>query len=151
VTFHCENLKTMIKFTKWVEMYLPLLVILFSVAGMVITGKSSVSKAANVSVGTNVIQDNSSSQYQKGERSAKIWGCYDGCHAGAASSSKYIGPDISGIIQNYSRSDLQKLLREGKRPNGTEVTSMPASMFRFIKDDEIGPILSFLKQASTNQ
>lgn len=91
---------------------------------------------------------NDSTTYREGERLAKMWGCYGGCHAGATANDKNMGPQLTGIIANYSEAELKTVLQEGKRPNGTEVTSMPAPMFRFLDDQDIDAIYTFLKQVS---
>ncbi|MEJ0085846.1 MAG: c-type cytochrome [Pseudomonadota bacterium] len=89
----------------------------------------------------------------EGERLARMRGCMH-CHgenlAGAVPLDipnlvRFVAPNVTTAVPQYSDPDLVNLIRGGVRRDGTSTWFMPASMFAHMNDEDLGRILAYVR------
>ena len=56
-----------------------------------------------------------------------------------------VGPNITGIISQYSDEEFERLIRHGVKKNGKAAWMFPASMYSHLKDESVADIISYLR------
>lgn len=88
-----------------------------------------------------------------GERFAQIFGCFHGCHGADMEGSVFtdspligriIAPNLTTAMDRYSRTELEAIVRQGVRPDGSSVFGMPSAAFSRMSDRDLSAILSFI-------
>ena len=91
----------------------------------------------------------------RGERLAKVYGCFNSCHnenmrggvvASNALFGKLVAPSLTDAMLRYTLPELEGIIRQGVKPDGTSVFGMPASGFSALTDDDFQAVLSFINQ-----
>ena len=91
----------------------------------------------------------------RGERLAQLYGCFRGCHGddmeGAVffegwAIGKIIAPNLTRAMDVYSRSELEAIIRQGVRPDGSSIIAMPSADFSTMTDHDLSAVLSFINQ-----
>lgn len=94
------------------------------------------------------------SSIAEGERLATIRGCNNGCHGEGVSGEVFfeqplmatvVAPDLTRIAANHTDAELERVIRQGVRTDGTSAMIMPADMFHFLTDEDLGMILAFIR------
>lgn len=89
----------------------------------------------------------------EGERKAQIFGCYHGCHGAdmqgevffeQAFVARMIAPNLTQASRKYSPAEMEAIIRQGVRPDGSGVTIMPSRSFTTMTDQDLSAVLSFI-------
>lgn len=90
----------------------------------------------------------------EGRRLATIRGCNDGCHGEGTSGAVFfdepligriVAPDLTRVAASHSDVELERIIRQGIRRDGTSTLIMPSSMFYPLTDEDLGKIIAFLR------
>lgn len=88
-----------------------------------------------------------------GERISRVFGCFDGCHGADMEGSVFIdspligriiAPNLTAALDRYSHTELEAIVRQGVRPDGSSVFGMPSAAFSRMSDQDLSAILSFI-------
>ena len=91
---------------------------------------------------------------EEGRRLATVFECYGGCHGLSAEGmvmfdqpliGTIVAPDLTHAVRAYTDAQLEAVIRQGLRPDGTAVFVMPSEAFRAISDADLGRIIAFLR------
>ena len=140
---------------KWVGRgALALVIILVLAAGAVYAvSERKMSRTYEVDATTIEIPEDSAS-IAEGERLARIYGCYNGCHGKTAEGGLFFdepmlatvkAPDLTRAARTLSAEELVGVIRYGVRPDGSSVFVMPSVEFYHLTDEDIGAIVAFLR------
>lgn len=58
---------------------------------------------------------------------------------------RFVAPNVSGVIKNYSDAQLEAVIRRGVKADGTSVLFMPSEMFHHLADDDVAKIIAYLR------
>jgi mono/diheme cytochrome c family protein len=90
----------------------------------------------------------------EGERLALAYGCFRGCHGSTMQGAvmfegpllgRMVAPNLSEAAERYSVSELEAIVRQGVKPDGTSVFGMPSSRYAIMTDREFSAIVSFIR------
>ena len=90
----------------------------------------------------------------EGERLAQVMGCYHGCHGADMEGDvfledpllgRFAAPNLTTAFERYSTTELEAIIRQGVRPDGTSVLGMPSEGFSVMTDGHLSAILSFIQ------
>ena len=140
---------------KWVVRgALALVIILVLAAGAVYAvSEQKMSRTYEVEISAVEVPEDSAS-IAEGERLARLYGCYNGCHGEAAEGGLFFdepmmgtvkAPDLTRAARNLSAEELVGVIRYGVRPDGSSVFVMPSVEFYHLTDEDIGHIVAFLR------
>jgi cytochrome c553 len=90
----------------------------------------------------------------EGKRLATIHGCTSDCHGKNAIGQAYHGlsaPNLSQIVHRYTDQELEQTIRQGIRPNGTSLYSMPSETYQYLSDEALSNILAYLRTLPISQ
>lgn len=88
-----------------------------------------------------------------GKRLSKVLGCR-GCHGDNLQGQKFADEPGFGAIhasnltlalQNYDAGAIERALREGRRPDGSELWSMPSEMYTHLSAPDMAALIVYLK------
>ena len=91
-----------------------------------------------------------------GLRLATLRGC-NRCHGARLQGRVYddvphvvrlVAPNLARLARDYSVVDLERSIRHGVKPNGRSVLSMPADVFFYLNDADLGAIIAFLRSVT---
>lgn len=91
----------------------------------------------------------------EGERLAKVFGCFGGCHGRDMEGDvafdeppfvMAVGPSLTDAVRYYSTREMEAMIRQGIRPDGRSVWIMPSGSFATMTDEHLGAILSFIAE-----
>jgi cytochrome c553 len=57
---------------------------------------------------------------------------------------RIIAPNLTAAMERYSRPELEAIVRQGIRPDGSSVFGMPSAAFSRMSDSDLSAILSFI-------
>ena len=89
----------------------------------------------------------------RGERLAQVFGCYHGCHAEDMEGEVFfegwhigriISPNLTRAVDELSTAELEAVIRQGVKPDGTSIMAMPSASFAIMTDADLSAILSFI-------
>jgi len=89
----------------------------------------------------------------EGKRLAQLTGCI-ACHGenlegglvvDIPGAARFIAPNISKLLPNYSDAQLVGLMRRGVKLDGTGAWLMPSQMFQHLHDDDLARIVAWLR------
>lgn len=140
---------------KWIGRgALALVVLLLLAAGAVYAvSEHKMSRTYEVDVEPIEVPADSAS-IAEGERLARIYGCYNGCHGEAAEGGLFFdepmmgtvkAPDLTRVAGTLSAEELVGVIRYGVRPDGSSVFVMPSVEFYHLTDDDVASIIAFLR------
>ena len=90
----------------------------------------------------------------QGERTAKILGCYGGCHGSRLEGRLFfsepgvadlVAPNLTEVAASYSDAELERAIRHGIRRDGTGLFVMPSAAFYHLADEDLRNLLAFLR------
>ncbi len=90
---------------------------------------------------------------REGERLARAWGCFHGCHGAdmegdvffeARFVGRFVAPNLTAAVDRYTPGELEAIIRQGVRPDGTSVLGMPSEAFSVMTDEDLSAVLSFI-------
>jgi mono/diheme cytochrome c family protein len=108
-------------------------------------GYSAETRAVTLSSAAEVIAE--------GERLAQVFGCFHGCHGKDMEGDvffeedwvgSFYAPNLTAAVDRYSLSELEAIIRQGVRPDGSSVVGMPSDSFSIMTDEDLWAILSFI-------
>ncbi len=88
-----------------------------------------------------------------GERLARVLGC-NGCHGDDLTGGPWIeepafaiqfASNLTRVLPGYSDAQLEQTLREGTRPDGSDLWEMPSSLFTGLSDADMGALIAWLR------
>jgi cytochrome c553 len=89
----------------------------------------------------------------EGERLAAILGC-KACHGETGEGTvmidnftigRIVAANLTIAMRDYSDEQLEAIIRQGIRPDGTSVVGMPSGMFSVLSDGDLRKILAYLR------
>lgn len=92
-------------------------------------------------------------QLAHGERMARVLGCM-GCHGDDLTGGPWIEEpaiavlftsNLTRALPGYSDAQLEQTLREGTRPDGSDLWEMPSSLFTQLNDADMGALIAWLR------
>jgi len=89
-----------------------------------------------------------------GERVARVLGCL-GCHGEALTGNDWSAPDIvtmyssnlTRVVRRHDDAALAAITTSGRRPDGSELWSMPSHLFTQLTPDDMAAVIAFLRAA----
>jgi mono/diheme cytochrome c family protein len=90
----------------------------------------------------------------RGERLAQVFGCFQGCHGADMEgmvfveswyAGRIVAPNLTRAVEQYSVPELEAMIRQGVKPDGTSLVGMPASAYATMTDHDLRAILSFIR------
>lgn len=130
-----------------------LAIILLTVAVVWVWGGMIIGKKFTP-VERNVMTSSRPEIIERGRRLAQVYGCYGGCHAQDMEGQvffegfvigKIIAPNLTTAIDHYTRSELEAIIRQGVKPDGSSVLIMPSEAFAIMTDRDFSAVLSFIE------
>lgn len=103
----------------------------------------------------NVLLSSRPELIAEGERLARVFGCFQGCHADKMQGQVWmetplldhiVTPDLTAAVKRFSPTELEAIVRQGVLPDGRSVFGMPSSSFASMTDTHLSAILSFIRQ-----
>ncbi len=88
-----------------------------------------------------------------GERMARVLGCI-GCHGEDLTGGPWIeepafaiqfASNLTRALPGYSDVQIEQALREGTRPDGSDLWEMPSSLFTQLSDADMGALIAWLR------
>ncbi len=92
-------------------------------------------------------------QLAHGERMARVLGCI-GCHGEELTGGPWIeepafaiqfASNLTRALPGYSDVQIEQALREGTRPDGSNLWEMPSSLFTQLGDADMGALIAWLR------
>jgi cytochrome c553 len=89
----------------------------------------------------------------EGRRLAQVTGCLH-CHGDRFGGQmlhdfpnlvRFVAPNVSGVMKDYSDTQLDAVIRHGVKSDGTGVLFMPSEMFRHLRDADVARIIAYLR------
>ncbi|MFT5370921.1 MAG: mono/diheme cytochrome c family protein [Lysobacterales bacterium] len=140
---------------KWVKRILLSLVVVILLSLTVVYAWSSVIiNKQYTAQARNILPSSRPEIVAHGERMAQVFGCYFGCHGKDMEGKvffegwaigKIISPNLTRAVDTYSRSELEAIIRQGIKPDGTSVLVMPSASFVTMTDRDLSAILAFIE------
>jgi len=96
----------------------------------------------------------------EGERLARVTGCFHGCHGADMEGDvffeeqwigRFVAPNLTQAMERYTLNELEAIIRQGIRPDGTSVLGMPSDAFSVMNDEDLVAILSFISGYPKNE
>jgi hypothetical protein len=56
-----------------------------------------------------------------------------------------VAPNLTRVARAYTAAELGRVIRQGVRPNGESVQSMPSDMYFHMSDADVAKIIAFLR------
>lgn len=90
---------------------------------------------------------------QRGKRLSQVFGCFYGCHGEKMEGEvffegwaigKIVSPNLTTANGEFSRTEMEAMIRQGIHPDGTSVYAMPSASFATMTDGDLSAILSFI-------
>ena len=103
----------------------------------------------------SVLQASRPEAVERGKRLSQVFGCYKGCHGADMEGklffekfgvAKLIAPNLTTAVEKFTRSELEAIIRQGIRPDGTSVIAMPSASFSGMTDRDYSAIVAFIEQ-----
>jgi cytochrome c553 len=140
---------------KWVKRVLLslLLFLLLAIIGVYAWSGVIIHKKYDA-VERNIMPSSRPEVIEKGKRLAQLYGCYEGCHGvdmegrvffEGLAIGKIISPNLTTAVDKYTRSEMEAIIRQGIRPDGTSVMAMPSASFATMTDGDLSAILAFIE------
>jgi len=94
----------------------------------------------------------------EGERLAKLFGCFGACHGDRMQGAvidehplngRLVAPNLTRAVQRLTLPEIEAIVRQGIKPDGTTVFGMPTSSFAAMTDRDLGAIIGFIRQYPT--
>lgn len=91
----------------------------------------------------------------EGGRTARILGCYGGCHGTQLEGRLFfsepgvadlVAPNLTRVAATYSDAELARAIRHGVRRDGTGLFAMPSNAFFHLSDADLQNLLAFLRR-----
>ena len=139
------------RFLKWTAISLVAIVV---VAALAILGVSEYRLRQKFDIpATEIAIAGDSATLARGRHLYVTRGC-EGCHGQDVAGQVFFdepmlarlsAPNVPKAIQQYSNTDLVRLLRHGVRPNGRGVAVMPSAMLYNLDDADLGAMIAYLR------
>jgi mono/diheme cytochrome c family protein len=92
---------------------------------------------------------------EEGERLATLFGCADACHGDRMQGAvlyehflngRLVAPNLTQAARERTLPELEAVIRQGIRPDGTSVFGKPSSSYAVMTDEDLSAILAYLRQ-----
>ena len=146
------------KFLKWTGIVVGGLVglALLGVALLYVLSERELRHRYSTGAATALVIPSDAASIEEGHRLAQLTGCTH-CHAQELTGAvpmdipnvvKFVAPNLTQVLPNYTDEQLVTLLRRGVRPDGTGILFMPAEMTRHLDDEDLAQLIAFLRTVS---
>lgn len=101
----------------------------------------------------SIVRSTDANDVAEGRRFARLTGCTH-CHGenlgGAVpldipSVARFVAPNLTTILPEYSDAELVGLLRRGVKRNGAGAWFMPSDMYRHLHDEDLARIIAWIR------
>ncbi len=91
---------------------------------------------------------------QKGERLARVYGCFDACHNERMGgqviydhplNGRLVAPNLTRAVREHTLPELEAIIRQGIGPDGTSIFVMPSASFAAMTDQDLSAILAYIR------
>lgn len=140
---------------KWSGIVLAGLIVLILLAGAGVYAASEVVLRRSYDVPLEEIAvPTDSAAIAEGRRLATIRGCFDGCHGPGLEGNVFwdepwiarlVAPNLTQVAAQHTDAELERIIRDGVRPDGTSTWAMPSASFYHLSDQDVGSIIAFLR------
>lgn len=140
---------------KWSAIVLVGLIVLVLLAGATVYAASEVVLRRSYDVPLEEIAvPTDTAAIAEGRRLAIIRGCYDGCHGPGFEGqvfwdepwiARLVAPNLTQVAAQHTDAELERIIRDGVRPDGTSTWGMPSASFYHLSDQDVGSIIAFLR------
>jgi len=147
-------MRRLFRFLKWTIAGLLVLAIV-AVVGIYFASERVLHRKYTVPL-TEIVVPTTPQAVAAGERLARVYGCYGGCHGKRfegnvlfeeAHVARLVAPSLHKAAARWNDAELARIVRHGVRPNGESVFAMPSYVFKGMSDADLGAILAFLRHA----
>ncbi len=92
---------------------------------------------------------------EEGERLATLFGCADACHGDRMQGAvvyehplngRLVAPNLTRAARERTLPELEAVIRQGIRPDGTSVFGKPSSSYAVMTDEDLGAILAYIRE-----
>lgn len=92
---------------------------------------------------------------EEGERLARLFGCADACHGDRMQGAvvyehplngRLVAPNLTRAVRERTLPELEAVVRQGIRPDGTSVFGKPSSSYAVMTDEDLGAILAYIRE-----
>ena len=139
---------------KWVKRFLfGLLAIVLLGTGIVYAWSSIIVSREYAAEPRNILLSSRPEIVARGKRLAQVFGCFFGCHGEDMEGEVFfegwavgriISPNLTRAVDEFSRTELEAIIRQGILPDGKSVFGMPSASFATMSDRDLSAILSFI-------
>ncbi len=132
---------------------LALVLILLLSTGVIYAWSSIIINREYTAEPRNILPSSRPEIISRGKRLAQLFGCFYGCHGEDMEGEVFfegwavgqiIAPNLTVAIDEFSRPELEAIIRQGVRPNGKSVMGMPSARFATMTDRDLSAILAFI-------
>jgi cytochrome c553 len=143
------------KFLKWTGFVVAGLagVVALGIAYLYFASERELGRRHEVAAPAAIVIPTDPAEIAEGRRLAHLTGCTH-CHSENLSGAvpldipnvvRFVAPNLTELLPQYSDAQLVTLLRQGVRPDGTGVLFMPSEMTRHLDDQDLGRVIAFLR------
>ena len=143
------------KFLKWTGIVVGGLVglALLGVALLYVLSERELRHRYPTDTTTALVIPTDAASIEAGHRLAQLTGCTH-CHAQPLTGTvvmdipnvvRFVAPNLTELLPNYSDAQLVTLLRRGVKPDGTGILFMPAEMTRHLDDADLVRLIAYLR------
>jgi cytochrome c553 len=158
VTWKCQQLvfgKVMKKFFRWLG-FAVLALIAIAIAAVIYLNFAfgrELARRYQVAETLSISLPAGPAEIAEGKRLAQLTGCTH-CHAenlaGAVpldipGVARFVAPNLTRILPQYSDAELVGLLRRGVKRDGTGAWLMPSQMFRHLHDEDLARLVAWVR------
>jgi cytochrome c553 len=125
------------------------------IAGVIYIWSSMIINKEYSAESRNILLSSRPEVIARGERLARVFGCFHGCHGEEMEGEGFfdgwyigriISPNLTRAIDEFSLPEMEAMIRQGVRPDGTSIMAMPSASFATMSDLDLSAILSFISQ-----
>ena len=140
---------------RWTRRVFAALVILVAAlaVGVYVSAERMLRRTYDVPMSTTTPAAATPDTLARGEHTARLLGCLD-CHGERLEGKLFfsergvadlVAPNLSELIPTYTDGELARAIRHGVRRDGTGLFAMPAASFYHLADEDLQPLLAFLR------
>ena len=146
---------------KWIKKsLLGLLVVVLLAVGVVYLWSAMLINRGYPAESHNILLSSRPDVIARGERLAQVFGCFHGCHGADMEgmvlfeswyAGRIVAPNLTRALDEFSPGELEAIIRQGVRPDGTSIFGMPSTAFATMTDRDLSAILSFIASHADQQ
>jgi cytochrome c553 len=148
------------KILKWLGFVVAgLVVVALALSAYVFIVSSRELTATHVPHVTPLAIPTDANEIEEGKRLATLTGCLH-CHGDTLGGqlvhdfpnlARFVAPNVSGLAKTYTDAQLDAVIRQGVKADGTGLLFMPAEMFHHLSDADAARIIAFIRTVPAAQ